>query len=336
MTSLKIRMTPWERFEASAHLETVDFVQSYLPLRGEDYRHRVKFNPIDRYPEAIHFIGIGERPAPSLFGAEIDKRSRNAESDWWKPLIASEEDYDKLEHPDLRRELLGKLEDDYVHNRNRYGKEILERYAAWTVRILGPIDFASQLRGYDRLLVDIYRRPNEVHKLFDLITKVNIEWINLCAEILDRIRVLILADHGLTFLSPRLMESFGLQYWRRELGAAPKEAVRFYHNEGDVTHVLEAVPEMGAHVFHFGWVEAAEAKRRIGDSTCLCGNLNTVELLRSGTVEEVIQACKNLIRVAAPNGGFIISSGGGMAPKTPIANVDAVYETAMKYGRYPQ
>jgi len=332
---LKARMTPWERFEASAHLETVDFVQSYLPLRGEDYRHAVKFNLIERYPEAIYFIGVGGQPDPSLFGAEIDKRSWNAESDWWKPLIESEEDYDRLEYPDVRRELLGRLEKNYASIQSRYGKETLERYAAWTVSILGPIDFASQLRGYDRLLADIYRRPNKVHKLFDLITRVNIEWINLCTEILDRIRVLILADHGLTFLSPKLVESFGLQYWRRELEAAPNEAIRFYHNEGNVTHVLEAVPKMGTHVFHFGWVDAAEAKRRIGDSICLCGNLNTVELLRNGTVEEVTHACKNLIRVAAPNGGFIISSGGGMAPKTPIANVDAVYKTAMKYGRYP-
>ena len=333
---MKARMTPWERFEASAYLETVDFVQSYLPLRGEDYRHRVKFNLIERYPEAIHFIVVGGQPDPSLFGAEIDKRSWSAESDWWKPLIESEEDYDRLEYPDVRKELLERLEKNYISIQSLYGKETLERYAAWTVSILGPIDFASQLRRYDRLLADIYRCPNKVHKLFDLITRVNIEWINLCVEILDRIRVLILADHGLTFLSPKLVESFGLQYWRRELEAAPREAVRFYHNEGDVTHVLEAVPKMGTHVFHFGWVDAAEAKRRIGDSICLCGNLNTVELLRSGTVEEVAQACKNLIRVAAPSGGFIISSGGGMAPKTPIENVDAVYKTAMKYGRYPR
>ena len=335
MVDLEVHMTPWERFEASAHLETVDFVQSYLPLRGEDYRHRVKFNLIDRYPEAIHFIGAGRRPAPSLFGAEIDKRSRTAESDWWKPIIESEEDYDRLEYPDLRRKLLGRLEKDYISIRRRYGKEVLENYAAWTVSILGPLDFASELRRYDRLLADIYRCPSKVHRLFDLITKVNIEWIDLCAEVLDRIRVLMLADHGLTFLSPRLVESFGLQYWRRELGAVPKETIRFYHNEGDVTHVLEAVPKMGTHVFHFGWVDAAEAKRRIGDSICLCGNLNTVELLRNGTVEEVTHACKNLIRIAAPNGGFIISSGGGMAPRTPIKNVDAVYKTSMKYGRYP-
>ncbi len=335
MIGLRVRMTPWERFEASAYLETVDFVQSYLPLRGEDYRHGVKFNLIDRYPEAIHFIGIGGRPDPSLFGAEIDKRSRDADSDWWKPLIESDDDYDRLEYPDLRKEFLRELKERYISNRRRYKKETLEKYAAWTVSILGPMDFASRLRGYDKLLVDIYRRPNQVHKLFSLITRVNIEWINLCAEILDRIRVLILADHGLTFLSPRLVESFGLQYWRREMEAAPKEALRFYHNEGDVTHVLETIPKMNAHVFHFGWVEAAEAKRRIGDSICLCGNLNTVELLRSGTVKEVTEACKRLIRVAAPNGGFIISSGGGMAPKTPIANVDAIYRTSMKYGRYP-
>jgi len=328
-------MTPWERFEASAYLEPTDFVQCYLPLRGETYRRAVKFNPIDKYPEAIHFIGVGRGVDPGIFGSELDERTAKAQSDWWKPVIESEEDYDRLQLPDLREKLLPDLQKSHRTSLRHHSKKTLQRYGAWTVSILGQIDFASQLRGYDRLLADMYRCPRRVCRLFELITRANVEWTNLCCEILDRVRVVFLADHGLTFLSPQLVENFGLAYWRREFRAAPDETVRFYHNEGNVTHVLEAVPEMGAQVFHFGWVDAAEAKRRIGDRVCLCGNLNSTHLLRHGSLEEVTQACRNLIHLAAPGGGLILSSSGGMAPQTPVDNVDAIYETAMKYGRYP-
>ena len=332
---LKAQKTPWERFEASAYLEQTDFVQCYLPLRGETYRREVKFNPIDRYPEAIHFIGVGGGVNPSIFGAEFDERTAKAHSDWWKPVIESEEDYDRLQLPDLREKLLPNLQEGHRSSLRRYSKETLQRYGGWTVSILGPMDFASQLRGYNRLLADIYRCPSRVRRLFELITRANVEWTNLCCEILDRVRVIVLADHGLTFLSPQLVENFGLAYWRREFRGAPDETVRFYHNEGNVTHVLEAVPEMGAQVFHFGWVDAAEAKRRIGDRVCLCGNLNSTHLLRQGSVQEIKQACRNLIHVAGPGGGLILSSSGGMAPQTPVENVDAIYEAAMKYGRCP-
>jgi len=332
---VKSQKTPWERFEASAYLEPTDFVQCYLPVRGETYRHGVKFNPIERYPEAIHFIGVGRGVDPLIFGAEFDERTSKAQSDWWKPFIETEEDYDRLQLPDPREKLLPNLQKSHRTSIRHYSKETLQRYGAWTVSILGPIDFASQLRGYDRLLADTYRCPRRVHRLFELITRANVEWINLCCEILDRVRVVVLADHGLTFLSPQLVEKFGLAYWRREFRAAPDETTRFYHNEGNVTHVLETVPEMGAQVFHFGWVDAAEAKRRIGDRVCLCGNLNTTHLLRQGSVQEINQACRNLIRVAAPGGGLILSSSGGMAPKTPVDNVDAIYKASMKYGRYP-
>jgi hypothetical protein len=332
---VKSQKTPWERFEASAYLEPTDFVQCYLPLRGKTYRRGVKLNLMARYPEAIHFIGAGGQPDPALFGAKLDERTSKAESDWWKPLIESEEDYESLELPDLREKLFPSLDHGYRASLRRDSKETLERYGAWTVSILGPIDLASQLRGYDRLLADLYRCPSKVHRLFELIARANVEWVNLCCEVLDRVRVLVLADHGLTFLSPKMVETFGLPYWRREYAAAPKGCIKFYHNEGNVTHVLEAVPEMGAQVFHFGWVGFLEAKRRIGEQVCLCGNLNSTVLLRHGSVGEVKEACRDLIQAAAPGGGLIMSSSGGMAPQTPIENVDAIYETAMKYGRYP-
>lgn len=324
---------------ASAHLEEVDFVQCYLPLRGATYRQAPEVDAAKRYPEsynAIPFYGLAAEPNPSLFGAKMDARNPDVESDWWEPVIKTEEDYDRLEMPDLKAALLPRALERHKQILGR-----LERRGAAkqdyipTASILGPVDLASQMRGYDRLLADFLRCPGKVHRLFDLLTRMNVEWIELSQEVVGELKLLTLADHGLSFLSRKLYPIFGLPYWRRELSAAPKEAVKWYHNEGHVTNVLEAVPEMGADVFHFGWVDIAEAKRRIGDRVCLCGNLNSTSLLLEGSKAQVAEAAKKAIDVAAPGSGFILSSSGGMAPKTPIENVDAMYEVACTYGKYP-
>ncbi|MEM2926837.1 MAG: uroporphyrinogen decarboxylase family protein [Candidatus Bathyarchaeia archaeon] len=331
-------LTPWERLVASAHLEEVDFVQCYLPMRGVSYKRGVEIDLAKRYPEsinAIRFRGLPGQPDPSIFGAKMDSRNPSAESDWWEPVIKSEEDYDLLEVPDLRAILHRKILPLYER---RYEKmpDALKgcEDSIASCSILGPMDFASEMRGYDRLLADLLRCPQKVHRLFDLITRVNIEWIEICQEILGELGLLTLADHGLTFLSPRLYPSV-LPYWQREFSAAPKDAIKWYHNEGNVTHVLEVVPEMGAEVFHLGWVDLGLAKQRIGDRVCLCGNLNTTSLLLRGSPEDVYKAAKKALEVAAPGGGFILSSSGGMAPSTPVENVDIMYKVATKEGRYP-
>jgi hypothetical protein len=332
------RLTPWERLVASTHLEEVDFVQCYLPMRGSTYKSGVDVDLAKRYPEsvnAIRFYGLPGQPDPSLFGAKLDSRSSHADSDWWEPLIKNDEDYDRLEMPDLRTTLLPKVLPLYEKERKSlFHRKTDKRDCIASCSILGPLDFASELRGYDRLLADLLRCPRKVHRLFDLITRLNVEWVEICQEFVGELGLLTLADHGLTFLSPRLYPSI-LPYWRRQFSAAPKDAIKWYHNEGNVTHVLEAVPEMGAEVFHLGWVDLIEAKRRIGDRVCLCGNLNTTSLLLRASRNDVYEAAKKAIEVAAPGGGFILSSSGGMAPNTPIENVDAMYEAAMKYGRYP-
>lgn len=333
------RLTPWERLVASAHLEEPDLVLCYLPLRGATYREAPEVNTARRYPEsfnAIPFYGLAAEPSPSLFGAKMDTRNPDVESDWWAPIINSEEDYDQLEMPDLRATLLPRALKHHRRTSERLerGRAAKQDYVP-TTSILGPIDLASQMRGYDRLLADFLHRPARVHRLFDLLTRMNMEWIELSQEVVGELMFVTLADHGLSFLSKRLYPIFGLPYWRRELSAAPKEAVKWYHNEGQVTGVLEAVREMGADVFHFGWVDIAETKKRIGSWVCLCGNLNSTSLLLQRPKGQVVEAAKRAIELAAPGGGFILSSSGGMAPKTPIGNVDAMYETACTYGKYP-
>ena len=70
-----------------------------------------------------------------------------------------------------------------------------------------------------------------------------------------------------------------------------------------------------------------------GGKTVLCGNINPINL-ESGTKESVIQECREAIDAYASYSGFFLKDGDNIPPKAPLENINAMYETAVKYGRY--
>ncbi|MEM3047422.1 MAG: uroporphyrinogen decarboxylase family protein, partial [Candidatus Bathyarchaeia archaeon] len=266
-------------------------------------------------------------------------RSAGLDADWWAPLLRDVTESDKLSVPS-REALLPRLLQARDAVLARYPEEARRRYGGggWTTAISGPMDLACRLMGhlgYQLILIGFYRHPREVHRLFDVLARANVEWVKLCLEVLGDVRVLHFADHGLALISPRHFPVFGLPYWRREVEAMPRGSIIWYHNEGDVSHLLDAVPEMGVDVFEFGWVDIKAAKTRIGDRVCLLGNIDPTTVLLRGSPTDVIRECRNAISIAAPGGGYILSSRGGETPRTPIENIDAMYTASLKYGKYP-
>jgi len=81
-------------------------------------------------------------------------------------------------------------------------------------------------------------------------------------------------------------------------------------------------------------MDIAQVKQTYGERLCLIGNVST-ELLRSGTPSEVEAVVKELLRVAAPGGGYCLSSGNSVPAWAKIENYQAMLNTARKYGTYP-
>ena len=79
--------------------------------------------------------------------------------------------------------------------------------------------------------------------------------------------------------------------------------------------------------------DAARLKEAARGKTCLLGNIDT-NLLALGTAAEVDAACRELIDICKPGGGFILGPGCAMAPTTPAGNIHALVESAKKYGSY--
>jgi hypothetical protein len=88
----------------------------------------------------------------------------------------------------------------------------------------------------------------------------------------------------------------------------------------------------GKVVFHCEKTDVFKAKEVIGDRMCIQGGVPPT-LLQAGSVQDVEEHCRKLIKVVGKGGGFIMACGSNMDYAKP-ANVKAMIETAKKYGWY--
>ena len=82
-------------------------------------------------------------------------------------------------------------------------------------------------------------------------------------------------------------------------------------------------------------VNLARAKKQIGDTVTIMGNLDCNRLLHLGSERDVEKACRKVIEQAGPGGGFWLSGGCEISRDMPFANMRAMLESVEKYGRYP-
>ena len=85
-------------------------------------------------------------------------------------------------------------------------------------------------------------------------------------------------------------------------------------------------------MWHFDQTDMATAKKILGDTACIAGNVPT-SLMCTRTPEDVKKYCRKLIDVCAPGGGFILT-GGASATEAKPENLRAMMEAAKEYGVY--
>lgn len=82
-------------------------------------------------------------------------------------------------------------------------------------------------------------------------------------------------------------------------------------------------------------VDFALAREILGDSLCLIGNVNPVDVLLLAKPEDVVKESEYSIRKAGRKGNFILSSGCMMPAEIPPENLQAMVNTAKEKGVYP-
>jgi uroporphyrinogen decarboxylase len=82
-------------------------------------------------------------------------------------------------------------------------------------------------------------------------------------------------------------------------------------------------------------MDIAQLKRDYGDRLTLLGNVDCSTVLVNGPVEAVKAQTEQVIRAAAPGGGFILSSSNSIHPGVKPEYYLAMLETAHTVGKYP-
>ena len=104
--------------------------------------------------------------------------------------------------------------------------------------------------------------------------------------------------------------------------------VKACHDETDIDSInpIQEAP--------MGDCSLPELKRLYGDTLCLKGNVGVIYPLLEGTPADVEKHVLRCMDAAKENGRFILFGDEGVSALTPIENVKAYVEAALKYGKY--
>jgi hypothetical protein len=205
---------------------------------------------------------------------------------------------------------------------------------------MAPFDtLTNTYRGMRGAMIDMYRKPEKMLEACEMLASWSIKGIAAMSAPPKRggpkRMVLPLTRGGEHFMSVKQFETFFWPTLKKVLMAIiDAGAVAIPFCEGNWTSRLHYFLELprGKAICHFQhYTDMAKAKAILGGHFCLVGSVPP-SLMAVGSVQEVDEYCKNLIKVAGKGGGFVLSRGECFEPKPE--NIRAVTEAARKYGTY--
>jgi hypothetical protein len=200
-----------------------------------------------------------------------------------------------------------------------------------------PFDtLGDTLRGTQGIMLDMYRRPDKLIQAMERLTPIMVD-MGISASRRSGYPVIFIPLHKSSdgFMS---VEQYKRFYWPtlKEviLGLVEEGLVPYVFAEGSYNSRLEIIKDIprGKTVWKFDRTDMAEAKRILGDTACIEGNV-PISLLTTGSTEDLKNYCKKLIDVAGNGGGFILSSSSVIDTARP-ENVHAMIEFTKEYGMY--
>jgi uroporphyrinogen decarboxylase len=143
-------------------------------------------------------------------------------------------------------------------------------------------------------------------------------------------------------LPPHIMEQVAYPFYKQMIKEIKrhKDVPVFLHTDGYMYDVLDKIVECGfdgiQSIQPSAGMDIEKVKRNYGKDLCLMGNIDLDYLLTFGKPDEVEAEVKKLIDIAAPGGGFILSTCNILTNAVKPENAIAMYNTAEKYGLYPK
>lgn len=260
-------------------------------------------------------------------------------------LIFPNNDIDYVEKFVMEDELnmdLIKMVDPYTNevlsqhlNRARILKDKFPNHTI-SSQIAGPLSTAAAIRPIEKLLRDIRKSPDTVKELLEFCIEANLRWAEAFANEFGGVSYFISEPVACDdILSPKQVKEFSDPYLRKltsklyEINGIKSDL----HICGHTKKQWETYKSLDISVYSVDNCEdLKECKEVIEDDLVLMGNVPPVEVMRYGSIDDVIKSVREcIIKGADSKSGYICSTGCGTPIGTPQENIDAFTYAVWKY-----
>jgi len=198
------------------------------------------------------------------------------------------------------------------------------------------------LCGFEGILVALAADPQLVHGLVELSVEVNIE---MAKEVARRDVDFLFTgdDYAATngpFMSPAMFQEFLAEPLKRVIRGFHDAGLPIIkHSDGDIRPILDMILDAEIDCLDpidpVAGLDIGEIKQQCGGRVALKGNVDCAQTLTFGSVRDVVEETKEVLRKAADGGGLILSSSNSIHSAVQPGNYLAMLNALRMYGRYP-
>jgi uroporphyrinogen decarboxylase len=198
------------------------------------------------------------------------------------------------------------------------------------------------LRGTSQYLMDMVDNPRLVHDLVEVALSYDIPAMQ--RMIATGVDVVVFgddyADKHSTLMSPRHFKEFVLPGLKRCVDAAHEAgAYVVKHTDGNIMQVIDMIVDTGIDGLNpiepQAGMDIGLIKERYRDRIALVGNIDCGYVLCQAPLAEVREVTRRTIEIAAPGGGYCLSSSNSIHSSVKPQNLMAMVEALREYGQYP-
>jgi uroporphyrinogen decarboxylase len=265
----------------------------------------------------------------SALGGKIKFREVGA-PDLENHFVSTEEDLAKLKISDLDKdETINTVKKALRQTKAKIGVTYVVTMTAW-----GPFTLGARLVGEETMMKATFKKPVFVEKVVDFATDLLIHLYEpIVAD--KTLEVISLADPTASgdLISKKQFEKFAVPYLKKFTDWAKSKGVHtLVHICGNTSDRLDLFPLTGASCISLDHkTDIAKAKETLHGKMCFGGNVDPVKIMLNGTVQDVENACKEVIKTAGTEGGFVLMPGCDIPPTVPYDNIKKFIQVAHEW-----
>lgn len=197
--------------------------------------------------------------------------------------------------------------------------------------IEGPLALAAELRGLNTIMLDFGDDPGFVRDLLHFCADVAIAYAP--AQIAAGADTIGMSDAAAGLIGPALYEEFLWEEQKRVFETIKRlhpDVLLRQHMCGRIDKLYPKMAELPVDIYEIDFpANLALARKQLGPTRTLAGNVSTITDLLEGTPEKVYAACQRCHETCGRH--FIVGAGCEISPLTPPENLRAMIRYAREH-----